>query len=484
MLGHLRGNLWLLVLSLLVCCVLYPLAVLGIARAFFPAEAEGSLIDAKGQPVTDPAKAVGSRLIAQPFTADEYFQPRPSAVSFNASASGASNWGANNYLLRDRVARQLGPIVKYRGGLKKGQLVGPDVEDWFRQDRFEGHAGIVSQWAQAHSALAQNWVKADKLNAAHVADWQKAYPAEVAAWIKDNPDNPEPKPEDLGVPFFTSYAEAHPGTFPGIVEHKKADGQIEKTIEPVKEGHDIQLIFFDMWRQEHADADLEDVPADMVMASGSGLDPDITLKNALYQIDRVAAAWAGKTHGDEGKIRRIIERLLHDKAAAPLGGLAGVELVNVLDVNLTLADHVTAQAVAGAPASTTAEARIAPAKSSTDDVAAIRAQVGELSTQMGKLGTQIDAISKRDNGAATTRAGIKSIEGRLARLVDDAHDLPRLSERIGGLERRLDTADVSVKQLGTRVDKAIDTLKTLPKPVAATPTPTRAETPAGRAAER
>jgi K+-transporting ATPase ATPase C chain len=38
-------------------------------------------------------------------------------------------------------------------------------------------------------------------------------------------------------------------------------------IEPVKEGTDIQSNFFDMWRQEHADADLEEVPADMVMAS-------------------------------------------------------------------------------------------------------------------------------------------------------------------------------------------------------------------------
>src|SRR5208337_3286390 len=124
MMRHLRANLWLLLLTVLVCCVLYPLVLLGIGQTVFPNNARGSLIDTNGRPAASEKEAVGSRLIAQPFTGEEYFQPRPSAVSYNAEASGASNWGANNYLLRDRVARQLGPIVKYRSGARKGQSIG------------------------------------------------------------------------------------------------------------------------------------------------------------------------------------------------------------------------------------------------------------------------------------------------------------------------------------------------------------------------
>jgi len=338
MMRHLRANLWLLLLTVLLCSVLYPLILLGIGQTVFPSNAQGSLVDKNGQPAASENEAVGSRLIAQPFTGKEYFQPRPSAVSYNAAASSASNWGANNYLLRDRVARQLGPIVKYRSGAKKGLAIGSDIEAWFTKDRFQGQAGIVAQWAQAHSTLATNWVKADPLNGEYVAAWQKDHPIEIAAWIKKNPRTPEPKPADLAVPFFTSYSAAQPGTFPGTVEQKTADGRTEKRIEPVKKGSDIQGIFFDMWRQEHAEADLEPVPADMVMASGSGLDPHITLENALYQLDRVAAKWAEKMKRDQVQVPSEIKALLRANAAAetPLGGRLGAELINVLEVNLAL----------------------------------------------------------------------------------------------------------------------------------------------------
>jgi potassium-transporting ATPase KdpC subunit len=246
------------------------------------------------------------------------------------------------------VARQLGPIVKYGGGSKKGQPVGPDIESWFQKDQFGGEPGIVAQWAALHPAVAQNWIKADTLNAEYVSDWQKAHPAEVAEWIKANPGTPEPRPEDMAVPFFTDYSRAHPGTFPGAVEHNTLDRKMETKIEPVKEGTEIQASFFDMWLQEHRDEDLERIPADMVMASGSGLDPNITLSNALWQLDRVAAAWTKKTQAtNEKELHDQIEQLLRDKSHAPLGGLVGVPLVNVLEVNLALRDRYQKTAEGG-----------------------------------------------------------------------------------------------------------------------------------------
>jgi K+-transporting ATPase ATPase C chain len=336
MLRHFRSHLWLIVLTLLLCSVIYPALLWAVGRAAFPNQANGSLVEFDHKPV-------GSLLIAQPFTGDEYFQPRPSAASYNGAASSATNWAASNYQLRDRVARTLGPIVKYKSGTKKGQLVGPDIVDWFReadQKKPAGEPGIVARWADEHSTLAQNWVKADPLNIEYVTRWQKEHVADVAAWIKENPGTPEPKPEDLAVIFFKSYAQSFPGTWPQIVEHKTAQGTVEKRIEPMKEGTEIQGVFFDLWRQANPQIDLEEVPADLVMSSGSGLDPHITLKNAHYQLDRVAAAWASKTKSDPQRVTQTIREILDEKKHAPLGGMVGVDLVNVLEVNLAITERM------------------------------------------------------------------------------------------------------------------------------------------------
>jgi potassium-transporting ATPase KdpC subunit len=73
-----------------------------------------------------------------------------------------------------------------------------------------------------------------------------------------------------------------------------------------------------------------------VMASGSGLDPDITLENAEFQLDRVTAKWASNTKRDAGDIRKEIGGILQANASARFSGLAGEKFVNVLEVNLEL----------------------------------------------------------------------------------------------------------------------------------------------------
>jgi K+-transporting ATPase ATPase C chain len=130
------------------------------------------------------------------------------------------------------------------------------------------------------------------------------------------------------------------------VERKTPTGQVEKAIGPVSEkSSDIQAVFFDMWRNAHPDVPLEEVPADMVTASGSGLDPHITLANARYQLKyRVAAAWAQKRQVAVERVRTVIEGVLDEHTEAPLSGLVGVPLVNVLEVNLAVAAKMDEQA--------------------------------------------------------------------------------------------------------------------------------------------
>jgi K+-transporting ATPase ATPase C chain len=330
MLRILSKSILLLTLTVVICTGVYPLVIWVIGQVFFPFQANGSLL--KGPD----GSVVGSKLIAQPFTKDEYFQPRPSAASYDASASASSTYAPSNYLLRNRVAGALGPIVSYKGGPKTGQPVGPEIEAWFQQDKFQGNPHIVAQWADLHNAVAQAWVNADPTHGKYVDAWAKAHPDLVAKWIKDNPNTPQPKAADLAVLFFEHFSQDRPGMFPSAVTKTGADGKPQTSIQPVKDGSDIQSAFFDMWRQEHPDADLKDVPGDLVTASGSGLDPHITLVNAEFQLDRVAGKLADDTKRDSTAIRREVDEILQAKAFAPFGGLAGEKIVNVLEVNLEL----------------------------------------------------------------------------------------------------------------------------------------------------
>ena len=205
-----------------------------------------------------------------------------------------------------------------------------------------------STWANDATVGPVNWAKTDQagdkygLQGDYITQWVKDHPAVVAEWKKANAEKTdEPKPEDLAPQFFASFAAAHPGKWPGVVELKQPNGTVSKRIEPVTSDAAISANFFDLWVSDPANAakvaDLEPVATDMVMASGSGLDPHITLRNALsvYQLDRVAAKRASSP-ADFEKTKQSIAELVRAKSFTPLSGLIGEPLVNVLELNIEL----------------------------------------------------------------------------------------------------------------------------------------------------
>jgi K+-transporting ATPase ATPase C chain len=444
-LAHLRANLWLLILTLVIGCVLYPGVVWVVGQVFFHDKAEGSLVYQK---VDGKDVAVGSTQIAQAFNSPTFFQPRPSAASYNGAASGASNLGASSPKLRGRVAQLLGMIARYSESYKKAHpkadggepSVQDDIVAWFKEQTAPTEPGkekrdLFTEWATSNPTLAGAWATGTASIKDYVLQWAKDHPDVVEAWKKDNKDSPKTLDatdttkklgaDDLAPYFFQSYEKEYFGKWPtqealadvtakiaawakdhpDVVKKWKAanpdakedpkdadlvaffyqdypeyskdwppldpgewvDADQKAVVKPDAQDSDVQSTFFDTWFIEQVKAkkldplkDFEQVPADMVMTSGSGLDPDISLRNARYQEDGVAAAnvkqvidaYESKnntkaTDGQKAKVeaavRKAVDELLRQQAYRPMFGLTGDEqLINVLQLNLALKAKVEA----------------------------------------------------------------------------------------------------------------------------------------------
>ncbi len=89
-------------------------------------------------------------------------------------------------------------------------------------------------------------------------------------------------------------------------------------------------------RMEHGLSEDAAVPADLVLASASGLDPEISVQSALLQAESIAAA---RGIGAQG-VRSLVQRV----ARSPFLGAFGEERVNVLRLNLALDELVSPRA--------------------------------------------------------------------------------------------------------------------------------------------
>jgi K+-transporting ATPase ATPase C chain len=106
--GGLRAALVFGALAVLLCGLAYPIAGTLLGGWTFPAQAGGSLVSVDG-------RQVGSALVAQPFSAPGYFQPRPSAAGYDPTAAAGSNYASSNPALRERMAADAAAVAERDG---------------------------------------------------------------------------------------------------------------------------------------------------------------------------------------------------------------------------------------------------------------------------------------------------------------------------------------------------------------------------------
>lgn len=96
---NLINNLKIFIFLVFITGVIYPLVMTLIGQTIFSDKVNGSLVLKDG-------KVIGSELIAQEFKDPKYFWPRPSAVNYDPSLSGASNLSPDSKSLREAIEKR------------------------------------------------------------------------------------------------------------------------------------------------------------------------------------------------------------------------------------------------------------------------------------------------------------------------------------------------------------------------------------------
>ncbi|MEV4017643.1 potassium-transporting ATPase subunit C [Nonomuraea angiospora] len=249
--------------------LIYPLATTGIAQALFNGKANGSIVRAGG-------KDVGSAIIGQSFTdADgkavkKYFQSRPSAAGdgYDPTSTGARN---------------LGP---------------EDVVDVLPVPGAEGRQSLLTRVCARSRAVGE----LEGVSGARpycTADG-------VGAVLKVFPDR------------AVSVNQACPAA-PFVATYQGLKVECAKPGEDYAAGRTVPV---------RGEVSRVPVPADAVTASGSGLDPHISVAYAELQAPRVAR--------ERGLPLDRVNALVDENTTGRVLGFMGEPAVNVLELNLAL----------------------------------------------------------------------------------------------------------------------------------------------------
>jgi len=150
-----RTSIRFTLLMTLAFGISYPLVLTGIAGTIFPHKAAGSLIVQNGQ-------VIGSRLLAQSFTSDKYFHPRPSAAGngYDPTSSGGSNFAQSNIKLVQRLQGDIDKLAAENPGrpvpidavTTSGSGLDPDITPdnaYFQARRIAKARGLTNQQIDA-----------------------------------------------------------------------------------------------------------------------------------------------------------------------------------------------------------------------------------------------------------------------------------------------------------------------------------------------
>lgn len=177
---ELRPLLVITLLLFLITAVAYPLATTGVGQLVFGDQANGSIKSVGGV-------EVGSALVGQEFTSEQYFHGRPSAAGYNGGASSGSNLGPTSAKFLDGIADD------------------PATE---ADESFDGISQRVAAFREVNGLSAGDTVPADavtasasgldphispanaRLQVARVAEARGVEEAEIRALVEEHVEDP------------------------------------------------------------------------------------------------------------------------------------------------------------------------------------------------------------------------------------------------------------------------------------------------------